>query len=80
METPRFVPTVALHNSLRKGAACALNLQPQIEYLEELAKALPELDQDITALRLKVEHLDRACKVGLKGVAASMTQNDGQSQ
>lgn len=72
MAEQRYVPTAALQKSLQKGSGVCVNLLSQVEYLEELAKAAPEIEQDVARIRLKLEHLDMLCRTGLNGVATTL--------
>lgn len=59
------IPSGTLERALQKGLGCCNSLRPAIEYLENLAVACPEIDPMVTELRLKLEHLDKMCRVGL---------------
>lgn len=66
-----YVPTPALHKCLTKALATVNTMGPQINWLEELAKVCPEIEQDVNDLVLKHEHLDRIARVGLGNVSSS---------
>lgn len=64
------IPTAGLERALKVAETACINCSPQVEYLEGLAAVMPEIDETITALRLKLEHLSQLSKVGLTGVAS----------
>lgn len=59
------VPNGSLASALRKALGTCNACRTQIEYYEELAKAAPEIDPQVTELRMKLEHLDQLCRTGL---------------
>lgn len=61
----QVIPSGTLERSLRKGMGVCNTHRPHLEYFEELAKAAPELDELVTKLRVKLEHLDKLCRAGL---------------
>ncbi len=66
----RVVPSRPLQTALTKALACCNSQEPQIQYLEDLAKVAPELDDAVTQLRLKQMHLDALAREGLRAVTA----------
>lgn len=71
MVTDKIVPTAAMQRCLTKALGVCSGVSSQVEYLEEIAKACPEIDPSVTELRVMLDHLDKLCRVGLRGVSAS---------
>jgi hypothetical protein len=70
MHEERYVPTGALHKSLVKAQGTCVTCGPQIEWLEEMAKVEPAIDEQVNELRLKHEHINRLSRVGLNSISA----------
>lgn len=62
------VPTNGLARAMKAAKAKCLTHCPQIEYLESLAAVMPEIEEMVLEVRLKHDHLDKCCSVGL-GIA-----------
>jgi hypothetical protein len=63
------VPTPALYKCLTKALATVQTMAPQVNWMEELAKVCPEIEQAVAGLVLKHEHVDRIARVGLGNVS-----------
>lgn len=58
--------SVALQRKLTQALGTCTACAPQVEYLESLAGTCPEIDQQITELRIMLDHLERMAKIGLR--------------
>lgn len=50
-----------LTSALQTCVACA----PQVEYLEQLARACPEIAEQVQSLRLLLDHIENLSRIGL---------------
>lgn len=69
-------PSQALQSALTKALGTCTSCAPQIEYLEQLAQHAPEIDQQVTELRILHDHLDKLARVGLSGIPIADDTSD----
>lgn len=60
--------TAQLEQKLTQAQAACRGCLPQVEFFEQMAEAMPEIADDVGALRLKWEHLNRLTEIGLNGL------------
>jgi hypothetical protein len=68
--------TPGLMKAFEKGQRCANDWRPHVEFLERLVPVYPQIEQDVAALRSKLDFLDVLCETGL-GIAQAMRDNNG---
>lgn len=76
MPAKKVVPTAALQRALEKALGTVNSVSPQVEYLQELAKACPEIAAQVDDLGLMHAHLDALCRAGLGGVNLDSATGD----
>jgi len=72
------VPSASLERCMHKALGTCQAVAPQIEYLEDLAKACPEIDASVSELRVFHDHLNKMCRVGLGKAIADNEQHTAE--
>lgn len=65
MAKPVVPPNDALHRALVKAAGTCNSVISQIEYMQQLAIAAPELAPQVDELQAMHDHLSALCRAGM---------------